>query len=287
MHGLGLYRRPVRDPVDWSAPWPYWVEIVWRGVIDEAEGRPSVRKPDWYRRPAVGQISTTTWSLYQPFHDPDTKSRSRVRPFNFMLVGHVDPLVPLPTSIDAHHVTPVAPFSSDPEQFLSLPWRNRVDGQPISVTTDRQPDSERVRLRTYGDAITDYRFHPERKSGDPDGGVGRRTSTGLLPRRPVIAVGIRHIGKETNQLDEVEEGLIDVVESPHVQYIDERGEWERILPRLREIGVPELARLTGMSPRTLRSRINSGRLPRLADRRILKNAASGWSEHDAEPRSVD
>lgn len=228
--------------------------------------------PAWFRRPAVGQVSTTSWNLLSPFVYSATRSEDRIRPFNFMLVGHADPLAPLPLGLTAAHVTPIAPYSTRAASYLDLPWRNRVDGQPIAVTTRRGGGDEAVVLKTYRDIVRDYRWHPERKSGDPDGGVGLRTSRGLLPRRPVVAVGVRHIGKETNRLDEVEEGLLDVSDDIHIRYVDERGEWERLVPTLREIGVKELARRTGMSERTLRSNLNSRRLPRREARTRLHAA---------------
>ena len=284
-HGLGLFRRPVADPKNWpKGGWAYWIEIVWQRIIDEVEGRPPSQAPGWFARPAVGQISTTTWGLLAPFrHGPDSPDR-RVRPFNFMLVGHVESRVPLPPHVTASHVTPVAPYSTKPAGFLYLPWRNRVDGQTLAVTTKRGVEPDAVRLKTYGDLFRDYRWHPEHKSGDPGGGVGLRFSTGLLPRRPVVAIGIRHIGKETNRLDEVAEGLLNVDDEVHLQYVDERGEWKRVLPLLRAIGVKDLAKRTGMSERTLRSRLNSGRMPRMEDRRVLQRIATeaaGGSESDS------
>lgn len=107
-----------------------------------------------------------------------------------MLVGHADPLVPLPPGVTARHVTPVAPYSTHAAGYLDLPWRNRVDGRPISVTTRRGGEAAAVGLKTYRAVVRDYRWHPERKSGDPEGGIGLRTSRGLLPRRPVVAVAV-------------------------------------------------------------------------------------------------
>jgi len=238
-HGLGLYRRPVRDPKGWTAPWPYWVEVVWRRIIDEVEGRPLTTAPRWFCRPAVGQVSTTSWNLLSPFVRSAPGHGDRVRPFNFMLVGHADPLAPLPPGVTAGRVTPVAPYSIRAAGYLDLPWRNRVDGQPIAVTTRRGGERGAVRLKTYREVVRDYRWHPERKSGDPDGGIGLRTSRGLLPRRPVVAVGVRHIGKETNRLDEVEEGLVDVSDNIHIQYVDERGEWSAFCRRFSSYGTSE------------------------------------------------
>jgi hypothetical protein len=245
-----------------------------RYVADSEEG-PLLRLPARLPRspldrpqsaPAVGQVATTTWSMLAPFERHDGDEATRVRLFNFMLVGHADPLMPLSPHLGPH-VTPVAPFSSRPTEFLSLPWRDRVDGLRIEVTTERGGRPGAVSLKTYGDVLRHYRWHPERKSSDPAGGVGLRNSRGLLPRRRVVAIGIRHVGKEANRLDEVEAGTLDVSEDVHIQYPDERGEWQTVRPALRAIGVKELARRTGMSERTLRSRVNLARLPRDADRR--------------------
>jgi DNA-binding transcriptional ArsR family regulator len=126
-----------------------------------------------------------------------------------------------------------------------------------------------MRLTTYGGVVADYRLHPEVKSGDPRGGPGVRGSVGFLPRLHVVATEVRHIGKESNRLEEVEDGLLTASDEVYTEYRDPRAEWEAWLPALRAIGVTELARRTGMSERTLRSRLNAGRLPRQHDRARL------------------
>lgn len=271
-HGLGLYRPPTADPKPWDRPWRAWIERVWIRLIGEAEGEVVGRRPVWFSRPAVGQISMTTWNMIRPFERHGRVVDDRIRPYGFMLVGHADPLAPKPPELGGA-VTPVAPYSADPTSLLDLAWRNRIDGRTLAVSTDSRSEPNSVRLKTYADVVRDYRWHPERKSGDPAGGVGLRTSRGVLPRRSVIAVGIRHVGKETNRLDEVADGAVVIDEDVHIQYVDERGEWERIRPQLRAIGSKELARRTGMSERTLRSRLNQGRLPRRADRDQLLSIA--------------
>jgi hypothetical protein len=132
-----------------------------------------------------------------------------------------------------------------------------------------------VRLRTIADVVRDYRLHPDPKSGDPEGGRSHRGSRGLLPRLHLDVTEVRHIGKESNRLDEVEDGIIRDASEVYTEYRDPRREWEAALPRLRAIGVPELARRTGMPERTLRSRLNSERLPHSADRMCLLRIALG------------
>ena len=127
-----------------------------------------------------------------------------------------------------------------------------------------------VRLTTYGDVLVQHRWHPEHKSGDPTGGPGRRTSVGLLPRLDVLADPVStHIGKESNHLEEVEDGLIVDADEVVVEYRDARAEWEAALPALRVPGVAALAARTGAPKRTLRSWLNEGRLPRKRDRAVL------------------
>jgi hypothetical protein len=107
-----------------------------------------------------------------------------VKPFGFVLVGHADRLASRPEGVPLD-VTPIAPFSSDPDELLRLPWRDRRSGRPLRVTTRRRPTLDAVRLKTIGDVVAAYRVHPEHKSGDPRGGLGRRGSIGLLPRLAV------------------------------------------------------------------------------------------------------
>lgn len=83
----------------------------------------------------------------------------------------------------------------------------------------------------------------------------------MLPRLHLRVTQVRHIGKESNRLDETEDGLVTDRDEVYVKYRDEWREWEKARAVLKEVGVPELARMTGMSERTLRSQLNTGRLP--------------------------
>jgi len=131
-----------------------------------------------------------------------------------------------------------------------------------------------VRIRTYGDLIGADATHPEAKSAGPDGRRCSIQTVGLLGRLHVVATTVEHIGKESNALEEMDAGIVRTVEDPTLRYVDERGDWAAAVPLLRAIGVKELVRLTGMPERTIRSRLNSGRLPRAWDRAILLRVAA-------------
>jgi hypothetical protein len=70
-------------------------------------------------------------------------------------------------------------------------------------------------VQSYGDVIARYSTHPEAKSLGPDGGICGQRTVRLLQRRPVVLGELVHIGKETNRLEEVEQGKVydwDVVQ---------------------------------------------------------------------------
>ena len=159
---------------------------------------------------------------------------------------------------------------------MALPWRDRRSRTDLRVTTRPGGLPGHVRLKTYRDAILDYRWHPEAKSGDPSGGSGTRRSAGLLPRLRVEAAGVRHIGKESNRLDEEEAAMLGEGDEPYVEYGNERrGDWERALPMLRKLrgehGWHYLAEVSGLSERAVRYALNGNRVPHaLARRRIVE-----------------
>lgn len=232
--------------------------------------------PAWFDLPAVSQLPVSSPAVLAPFAalNAGQPFERQVKPFGFLLLGHLDPLAALPTGLD-RSVTPMAPFSSKPDGLLSLPWRNRRDGQPLAVTTRPGGERGKARLQTIGDVVAAYRLHPETKSGDPRGGFGRRGTVGVLPRLTVRAVGLPvHIGKESNRLEEVQDGLVSDPDEVYVEYRDERREWEATLPALRRVrdekGWRSLADASGLSERALRYALNSGKVPHREARRALR-----------------
>ncbi len=139
-------------------------------------------------------------------------------------------------------------------------------------TTENYGSRDIVRVKTYGDILREYEFHPEAKCADADGNPCGKQTVGLLRRRRIRISEIRYIGKESNFLEDVEAGMLH---SPHLAYTEypdkRRDEWEMIiLPALKNIPLAELIVLSGMSPSQLkeiragRSRPHPGNQERLA-----------------------
>jgi hypothetical protein len=86
-----------------------------------------------------------------------------------------------------------------------------------------------------------------------------------------------HIGKESNRLDDVHDGLVSDPDEVYVVYRDERLEWEAALPALRQLraahGWRHLAETSGLSERALRYALNSGKVPHREARARLVQAA--------------
>ena len=80
-----------------------------------------------------------------------------------------------------------------------------------------------------------------------------RDTRGLLQRRHVQIDRIRFIGKESNELEEVEAGLLQSDQDAYTEYADpSRDEWEtKIRPALKAVSLSVLCRETGLSRRML------------------------------------
>ena len=92
------------------------------------------------------------------------------------------------------------------------------------------------------------------KCADRDGNPCVKQTVGLLQRRKIRISAIRYISKESNFLEDVEAGMLH---SPHLAYTEypdkRRDEWETsILPVLKDIPLPELVTLSGMSKSQLK-----------------------------------
>src|SRR5256885_14926840 len=111
-----------------------------------------------------------------------------------------------------------------------------------------------ARVKTYGDVLREYAFHPGTKSADAKGKPSGRQTLGLLQRRHIRVRQIIYIGKESNKLEEMEAGIVHSAQSVYTEYPDpRRQEWEtKILPALRKLPVKVLMRFTNKSPSMLR-----------------------------------
>ena len=104
-------------------------------------------------------------------------------------------------------------------------------------------------MRTYGDVIEEYEFHPESKCADASGQPSGKQTLGLLQRRHVRIDSISAIGKESNNLEEVEAGLVHDEQSVYTEYTDRRRDyWSReVVPALRRLPLNVWERESGKS----------------------------------------
>lgn len=81
-------------------------------------------------------------------------------------------------------------------------------------------------VQSDGDVIDHYRVHPEAKSLGPDGMPCGKRAIGLLGRRPVTLGELVHIGKESNRLEEVEQGLVHDWDDVQLVLREPRAHWK-------------------------------------------------------------
>ncbi len=148
----------------------------------------------------------------------------------------------------------IAPYESDPRKWLKMDWIDQYTGKLYRITTaghhgTRQP----ARVKTYGEILREYEFHPESKCADADGNHCGKQTVGLLQRRHIGIEQIKCIGKESNSLEDVESGLIHSEQNVYTEYPDpRRDEWEtKIRPALKKVPLPRLIKMSGKSRRML------------------------------------
>jgi hypothetical protein len=125
-----------------------------------------------------------------------------------------------------------------------------------------------ARVKTFGDVLAEYEFHAEAKCADEKGNASGKQTVGLLQRRHIRIDYVKYIGKESNSLEEVEEGLIHSPENVYTEYPDpRRDEWEtQIRPALGKLPVPFLETETKLSRRMLNGAIAGRSRPTLKNR---------------------
>ena len=128
-------------------------------------------------------------------------------------------------------------------------------------------------MKTYGEVLREYEFHPGAKSADAKGKPSGKLTFGLLRRRHVRVERIIYIGKESNRLEEMEAGVIHSPESVYTEYPDpNRDEWQtRILPVLKNIPIAALMKVSGRSRSMLRRALAGRSRPRKRNQQLLKS----------------
>ncbi len=130
-----------------------------------------------------------------------------------------------------------------------------------------------ARVKSYGDVLREYEYHPEAKCADASGAPCKKSTIGLLGRRHVAIDGFEYIGKESNRLEEVEEQSLADPTAAYTIFSDpRRDDWAtKVLPELKYVRLSDLEAETGLNRRTLQ-RVRAGQRPHAKNRAILAKA---------------
>ena len=228
-------------------------------------------------RVALGQITVSSPDVLRPLAKLNAgKPYGRqIKPFNFILSCHIAPLGH-PIGADPERFHLIAPYETDPRKWLGLPWIDHYSGKQYRISTTLATGTRLIaRVKSYGDVLEEYEFHEEAKCADSTGAPCDKQTVGLLQRRHVtIEWPPRFIGKESNKLEEVEEGSLPDAGDVYTEYPDSRrDEWTAtILPILKAMPMPELIKRSGLSRRALYM-IRAGRRPQPENAVTLKSIA--------------
>jgi len=249
-HGLGH----LLNPTDPESNDRKWIGQVWLNIVRRALGLPT-EDLDFENRPAVGRVTVSSPAVSEPLAklNENKPYAAQVKPFNFLLTSHVKPFGH-PIGADPEHFHLIAPYNNDPTRWLKMDWIDQYSGQTYRITTSGHTGAgQMARVKTFGDIVREYEYHPESKCADADGNVCGKQTVGLLQRRHIRIDQIKYIGKESNHLEEVDAGLIHSEQSVYTEYVDpSRDEWQtKILPVLKKMPLAVLIRESGLSKRAL------------------------------------
>lgn len=201
-HGLGHISDPRNRPPGGHRQTPLAAD-VWQHILD-AELGPEPAEPEWFNRPAVTQRTISTPRILALLGG-GRRADSELRPYSFCnhAILHSDES----RTRGRERFDLVAPYEPDPRRWAAMKWADAETGESYEITTGIASGKNAVRVKTMRDIVTLYRRKREAKSLGPDGQPCSRETTGLLHRRPVRDMTIRHIGKEANHLEDLAAGL--------------------------------------------------------------------------------
>lgn len=249
-HGLGHLLNPT-DPESNDRD---WTGQAWLNIVREALGRRTERL-GFENLPAIGRITVSSPAIMKALQSLNHGKpyAEQIKPFNFILTAHVKPLGhPIETDASRFHL--IGPYEADPKNWLTAMWIDQYSGKLYRITTTgHHGDRISARVKTYGELIREYLFHPEAKCADSEGNVCGKQTTGLLQRRHVWIERVHYIGKESNSLEEVEAGSVHKEDEVYTEYVDpSRDDWATVLlPALKKFSLAELVEGTSLSRRAL------------------------------------
>jgi hypothetical protein len=278
-HGLGH----LINPMDLGQEEREWIKEVWEAMIREAMGQPLVLPP-WVDRPALARVTVSTTGIWHTFDQVNAGKpyAESVKPMNFGLspivarFGH-------PEGADPERFHLLGTYEKDPAKWLAMPWFDKYSGRQYAIGVGRETPGDVVQVKSYRDVILEYRVHPEPKSLDAEGKPCDQSSRGLLSRRPVQLGSLVYVGKESNQFEQVSQGLLHSRKEVQPAYQPPQlTTWDLIyLPVIRRV---PLKRLTGLGSRVIRYFWKGQRRPSPGMEAVLRAEAVRWAQ-EALPKA--
>jgi len=216
--GLGQYLNPLDNREDSGRDDKgrhLWAKQAWEWVLTGDGSRETM--PDWADLPAVTRfsLSTPATSIWFTGYNRSQPRSKRIRPSSFGILAHTDTLI---HGSGEDTPRPTAVYNPKPHEWLDLDWYDRTTSERIQITTadpqnplfNQHLGEGRIRVKTLGDVLAEFRLRPEHKSLVPDGTSATSRTKGLLQRRPIDSAPVLTdlIGKEGNELDERVSGVI-------------------------------------------------------------------------------
>lgn len=197
-----------------------------------------MEEPGWLNRPAVSRLTVSTANLLEPFEDRNEGRtyQEKIKPTNFMLVAHTGHYG-TPSEVDSGEPFQlIGPYTPDPSRWKQMEWFDKYGRGAYYITTSDRGTAERVRVQSYRDVFERYRRKPEVTALASDGELFGKQARGVLQPRPVDATTVIPIGKESNQLDEVQAGAVAMLDEVQATYDHEKRLWEHCLqPNLAQL----------------------------------------------------
>ena len=241
-HGLGHLLNPTDPESDDRS----WIAQAWLAIVRRSLGL-STKSLGFEKRAAIGRTTVSSPAVVKPLRglNEGMSYARQIKPFNFIISCHVRKLGH-PIGVDPERFHLIAPYETDPRQWEKTQWIDQyskpVKRYRISASA---PHGSRTlaRVKSYGDVLREYEFHPEAKCADSSSAPCGKQTTGLLRRRHIAIDSFTYIGKESNKLEEVEEQSLFDPSDVYTEYPDPlRDEWSnKWLPMLRSTAVPTVA----------------------------------------------
>jgi hypothetical protein len=256
-HGLGH----LLNPTEIGGTDRDWVGQVWLNMLRKLF-RLSTQALKFKDLPAAGRVSVSSPAAMRSFSSFNAGKIfcEQIKPFNFVLTCQVKQLGH-PSGVEPERFHLIAPYDANAIRWVNTDWIDQYSGGLYGITTQGHHGTRTVaRVKTYGEILREYEFHPESKCADAEGTVCERQTVGILQRRHIQIDGVRFIGKESNSLEDVDAGILHSADAVYTEYCDPtRDAWNtKILPVLRKLPLSSLTEKTGLSRRAL-TELRSGR----------------------------